>query len=157
MKYTEKENTKQLDNNKEQSMNNIITLAFNFVKFYDKDKSYKSYKEYKYNVIKEFESCSLEVQILTLDYISDLFIKEYKTNRFHDLAQTQVDNFIELWNVLKSEDAKQKFAYKIDNNTIRFDENFMISQDSLIYKFYNNKYYDDFNTKIYKNKKMSTL
>lgn len=151
MKYTEKENTKQLDNNKEQ---NIIALAFNFVKFYDEE---TTNREYKNNAIKEFESCSLEVQILALDYISDLFIKEYRTNRFYDLGQKHVDNFLELWNVLKSEDAKQKFAYKIDNNTIRFNENFMISEDSLIYKFYNNKYYDDFNTKIYKNKKMSTL
>ena len=151
MKYTEKENIKQLDNNKEQ---NIIALAFNFVKFYDKETTNIEYKD---NAIKEFESCSLEVQILALDYISDLFIKEYKANRFYDLGQKHVDNFLELWNVLKSEDAKQKFAYKIDNNTIRFDENFMISEDSLIYKFYNNKYYDDFNTKIYKNKKMSTL
>ena len=151
MKYTEKENIKQLDNNKEQ---NIIALAFNFVKFYDKETTNIEYKD---NAIKEFESCSLEVQILALDYISDLFIKEYKANRFYDLGQKHVDNFLELWNVLKSEDAKQKFAYKIDNNTIRFDENFMISEDSLIYKFYNNKYYDDFNTKINKNKKMSTL
>ena len=151
MNYTEKENTKQLDNNKEQ---NIIALAFNFVKFYDKETTNIEYKD---NAIEEFKSCSLEVQVLALDYISDLFIKEYKTNRFYDLGQKHVDNFLELWNVLKSEDAKQKFAYKIDNNTIRFDENFMISQDSLIYKFYNNKYYDDFNTKIYKNKKMSTL
>ncbi len=151
MNYTEKENTKQSDNNKEQ---NIIALAFNFVKFYDKETTNIEYKD---NAIKEFESCSLETQNLTLDYISDLFIKEYRTNRFYDLGQKHVDNFLELWNVLKSEDAKQKFAYKIDNNTIRFDENFMISQDSLIYKFYNNKYYDDFNTKIYKNKKMSTL
>ena len=151
MKYTEKENIKQLDNNKEQ---NIIALAFNFVKFYDKE---TTNIEYKNNAIKEFESCSLEVQILALDYISDLFIKEYRTNRFYDLGQKHVDNFLELWNVLKSEDAKQKFAYKIDNNTIRFDENFMISEDSLIYKFYNNKYYDDFNTKINKDKKMSTL
>lgn len=151
MKYTEKENIKQLDNNKEQ---NIIALAFNFVKFYDKETTNIEYKD---NAIKEFESCSLEVQILALDYISDLFIKEYKANRFYDLGQKHVDNFLELWNVLKSEDAKQKFAYKIDNNTIRFDENFMISEDSLIYKFYNNKYYDDFNTKINKDKKMSTL
>ena len=151
MKYTEKENIKQLDNNKEQ---NIIALAFNFVKFYDKETTNIEYKD---NAIKKFESCSLEVQILALDYISDLFIKEYKANRFYDLGQKHVDNFLELWNVLKSEDAKQKFAYKIDNNTIRFDENFMISEDSLIYKFYNNKYYDDFNTKINKNKKMSTL
>ena len=151
MKYTEKENIKQLDNNKEQ---NIIALAFNFVKFYDKEITNIEYKD---NAIKEFESCSLETQILTLDYISDLFIKEYRTNRFYDLGQKHVDNFLELWNVLKSEDAKQKFAYKIDNGTIRFNENFMISEDSLIYKFYNNKYYDDFNTKIYKNKKMSTL
>ena len=150
MNYTEKENIKQLDN-KEQ---NIITLAFNFIKFHDEE---KNHKEYKYNVIKEFKSCSLEEQILALDYNSDLFIKEYRTNRFYDLGQKHVDNFLELWNVLKSEDAKQKFAYKIDNNTIRFDENFMISEDSLIYKFYNNKYYDDFNTKINKNKKMSTL
>lgn len=150
MNYTEKENIKQLDN-KEQ---NIITLAFNFIKFHDEE---KNHKEYKYNVIKEFESYSLEEQILALDYNSDLFIKEYRTNRFYDLGQKHVDNFLELWNVLKSEDAKQKFAYKIDNNTIRFDENFMISEDSLIYKFYNNKYYDDFNTKINKNKKMSTL
>ena len=145
MKYTEKENIKQLDNNKEQ---NIIALAFNFVKFYDKETTNIEYKD---NAIKEFESCSLEVQILALDYISDLFIKEYKANRFYDLGQKHVDNFLELWNVLKSEDAKQKFAY------IRFDENFMISEDSLIYKFYNNKYYDDFNTKINKDKKMSTL
>ena len=151
MKNTEKENFKQLDNNKEQ---NIIALAFNFVKFYDKETTNKEYKD---NAIKEFKSCSLEVQVLALDYISDLFIKEYKTNRFYDLGQKHVDNFLELWNVLKSEDAKQKFAYKIDNGTIRFNENFMISEDSLIYKFYNNKYYDDFNTKIYKNKKMSTL
>ena len=151
MNYTEKENTKQLDNNKEQ---NIIALAFNFVKFYDEETTNIEYKD---NAIKEFESCSLEVQVLALDYISDLFIKEYSTNRFYDLGQKHVDNFLELWNVLKSEDAKQKFAYKIDNNTIRFDENFMISQDSLIYKFYNNKYYDEFNTKFYKNKKMSTL
>ena len=151
MNYTEKENIKQLDNNKEQ---NIIALAFNFVKFYDKE---TTNKEYKNNVIEEFESCSLEVQTLTLDYISDLFIEEYRTNKFFDLTQKQVDNFIELWNVLKSEDAKQKFAYKIDNGTIRFNENFLISEDSLIYKFYNNKYYDDFNTKFYKNKKMSTL
>jgi len=151
MNYTEKENTKQSDNNKEQ---NIIALAFNFVKFYDKETTNIEYKD---NAIKEFESCSLETQILTLDYISDLFIKEYRTNRFYDLGQKHVDNFLELWNVLKSEDAKQKFAYKIDNNTIRFNENFMISEDSLIYKFYNNKYYDDFNTKINKNKKMSTL
>lgn len=151
MNYTEKENTKQLDNNKEQ---NIIALAFNFVKFYDEETTNIEYKD---NAIKEFESCSLEVQVLALDYISDLFIKEYRTNRFYDLGQKHVDNFLELWNVLKSEDAKQKFAYKIDNNTIRFDENFMISQDSLIYKFYNNKYYDEFNTKFYKNKKMSTL
>ena len=151
MKNTEKENTKQLDNNKEQ---NIIAVAFNFVKFYDKETTNIEYKD---NAIKEFESCSLETQILTLDYISDLFIKEYRTNRFYDLGQKHVDNFLELWNVLKSEDAKQKFAYKIDNNTIRFNENFMISEDSLIYKFYNNKYYDDFNTKINKNKKMSTL
>ena len=151
MNYTEKENIKQLDNNKEQ---NIISLAFNFVKFYDKETTNIEYKD---NAIKEFESCSLEVQVLALDYISDLFIKEYRTNRFYDLGQKHVDNFLELWNVLKSEDAKQKFAYKIDNNTIRFNENFMISEDSLIYKFYNNKYYDDFNTKIYKNKKMSTL
>jgi hypothetical protein len=151
MKNTEKENTKQLDNNKEQ---NIIAVAFNFVKFYDKETTNIEYKD---NAIKEFESCSLETQILTLDYISDLFIKEYRTNRFYDLGQKHVDNFLELWNVLKSEDAKQKFAYKIDNGTIRFNENFMISEDSLIYKFYNNKYYDDFNTKIYKNKKMSTL
>ena len=150
MKYTEKENFKQLDN-KEQ---NIITLAFNFVKFYDEETTNIEYKD---NAIKEFESCSLEVQVLALDYISDLFIKEYRINRFYDLGQKHVDNFLELWNVLKSEDAKQKFAYKIDNGTIRFDENFMISQDSLIYKFYNNKYYDDFNTKFYKNKKMSTL
>ena len=150
MNYTEKENIKQLDN-KEQ---NIITLAFNFIKFHDEE---KKHKEYKYNVIKEFKSCSLEEQILALDYNSDLFIKEYKANRFYDLGQKHVDNFLELWNVLKSEDAKQKFAYKIDNNTIRFDENFMISEDSLIYKFYNNKYYDDFNTKINKDKKMSTL
>ena len=151
MNYTEKENTKQSDNNKEQ---NIIALAFNFVKFYDKETTNIEYKD---NAIKEFESCSLETQILTLDYISDLFIKEYRTNRFYDLGQKHVDNFLELWNVLKSEDAKQKFAYKIDNNTIRFNENFMISEDFLIYKFYNNKYYDDFNTKINKNKKMSTL
>ena len=151
MNYTEKENTKQSDNNKEQ---NIIALAFNFVKFYDKETTNIEYKD---NAIKEFESCSLETQILTLDYISDLFIKEYRTNRFYDLGQKHVDNFLELWNVLKSEDAKQKFTYKIDNNTIRFNENFMISEDSLIYKFYNNKYYDDFNTKINKNKKMSTL
>ena len=151
MKYTKKENIKQLDNNKEQ---NIIALAFNFVKFYDKETTNKEYKD---NAIKEFESCSLEVQVLALDYISDLFIKEYRTNRFYDLGQKHVDNFLELWNVLKSEDAKQKFAYKIDNNTIRFNENFMISEDSLIYKFYNNKYYDDFNTKINENKKMSTL
>ena len=151
MKYTKKENIKQLDNNKEQ---NIIALAFNFVKFYDKETTNKEYKD---NAIKEFESCSLEVQVLALDYISDLFIKEYRTNRFYDLGQKHVDNFLELWNVLKSEDAKQKFAYKIDNNTIRFNENFMISEDSLIYKFYNNKYYDDFNTKINKDKKMSTL
>ena len=151
MNYTEKENTKQSDNNKEQ---NIIALAFNLVKFYDKETTNIEYKD---NAIKEFESCSLETQILTLDYISDLFIKEYRTNRFYDLGQKHVDNFLELWNVLKSEDAKQKFAYKIDNNTIRFNENFMISEDSLIYKFYNNKYYDDFNTKINKKKKMSTL
>lgn len=150
MKNTEKENFKQLDN-KEQ---NIITLAFNFVKSYDEDKSDKENKD---SVIKRFESCSLETQILTLDYISDLFIEEYKRNKFFDLTQKQVDNFIELWNVLKTEDAKQDFAFKLDNNTIRFNENFMISEDSLIYKFYNNKYYDDFNTKIYKNKKMSTL
>ena len=150
MKYTEKENFKQLDN-KEQ---NIIALAFNFVKSYDEDKSDKENKD---SVINRFESCSLEVQTLTLDYISDLFIEQYRTNKFFDLTQKQVNNFLELWNVLKSEDVKQKFAYKIDNNTIRFDENFMISQDSLIYKFYNNKYYDDFNTKINKDKKMSTL
>ena len=150
MKNIEKENFKQLDN-KEQ---NIITLAFNFVKSYDEDKSDKENKD---SVIKRFESCSLETQILTLDYISDLFIEEYKRNKFFDLTQKQVDNFIELWNVLKTEDAKQDFAFKLDNNTIRFNENFMISEDSLIYKFYNNKYYDDFNTKIYKNKKMSTL
>ena len=118
---------------------------------------HKSDKENKDSVINRFESCSLEVQALTLDYISDLFIEQYRTNKFFDLTQKQVNNFLELWNILKSEDVKQKFAYKIDNNTIRFDENFMISQDSLIYKFYNNKYYDDFNTKIYKNKKMSTL
>ena len=151
MNYTEKENIKQLDNNKEQ---NIISLVFNFVKFHDEE---KNHKEYKYNVIKEFESCSLEVQVLALDYISDLFIKEYRTNRFCDLGQKHVDNFLELWNVLKSEDAKQKFAYKIDNGTIRFNENFMISEDSLIYKFYNNKYYDEFNKKINENNKMSTL
>ena len=150
MKNTEKENFKQLDN-KEQ---NIITLAFNFVKSYDEDKLDKENKD---SVIKRFESCSLETQILTLDYISDLFIEEYKRNKFFDLTQKQVDNFLELWNVLKTEDAKQDFAFKLDNNTIRFDENFMISEDSLIYKFYNNKYYDDFNTKINKDKKMSTL
>ena len=150
MKNTEKENFKQLDN-KEQ---NIITLAFNFVKSYDEDKSDKENKD---SVIKRFESCSLETQILTLDYISDLFIEEYKRNKFFDLTQKQVDNFLELWNVLKTEDAKQDFAFKLDNNTIRFNENFMISEDSLIYKFYNNKYYDDFNTKINENKKMSTL
>ena len=84
-------------------------------------------------------------------------IKEYRTNRFCDLGQKHVDNFLELWNVLKSEDAKQKFAYKIDNGTIRFNENFMISEDSLIYKFYNNKYYDEFNKKINENNKMNTL
>ena len=140
MKYTEKENTKQLDNKKEQSMNNIITLAFNFIKFHDEE---KKHKEYKYNVIKEFESCSLEVQILTLDYISDLFIKEYRTNRFYDLGQKHVNNFIELWNVLKSEDAKYEFAYKIDNNTVRFNDSGIL-QDSLIYKFYNNKHYEEF-------------
>lgn len=151
MKYTENENTKKLDNNKKQ---NIIALAFNFVKSYDEDKLDKENKD---SVIKRFESCSLETQILTLDYISDLFIEEYKRNKFFDLTQKQVDNFLELWNVLKTEDAKQDFAFKLDNNTIRFDENFMISEDSLIYKFYNNKYYDDFNTKINKNKKMSTL
>ena len=150
MKNTEKENFKQLDN-KEQ---NIITLAFNFVKSYDEDKSDKENKD---SVIKRFESCSLETQILTLDYISDLFIEEYKRNKFFDLTQKQVDNFLELWNVLKTEDAKQDFAFKLDNNTIRFNENFMISEDSLIYKFYNNKYYDDFNIKINENKKMSTL
>ena len=150
MKNTEKENFKQLDN-KEQ---NIITLAFNFVKSYDEDKSDKENKD---SVIKRFESCSLETQILTLDYISDLFIEEYKRNEFFDLTQKQVDNFLELWNVLKTEDAKQDFAFKLDNNTIRFNENFMISEDSLIYKFYNNKYYDDFNIKINENKKMSTL
>ena len=150
MKNTEKENFKQLDN-KEQ---NIITLAFNFVKSYDEDKLDKENKD---SVIKRFESCSLETQILTLDYISDLFIEEYKRNKFFDLTQKQVDNFLELWNVLKTEDAKQDFAFKLDNNTIRFDENFMISEDSLIYKFYNNKYYDNFNTKINKDKKMSTL
>ena len=135
MKNTEKENFKQLDN-KEQ---NIITLAFNFVKSYDEDKLDKENKD---SVIKRFESCSLETQILTLDYISDLFIEEYKRNKFFDLTQKQVDNFLELWNVLKTEDAKQDFAFKLDNNTIRFDENFMISEDSLIYKFYNNKYPD---------------
>ena len=151
MNYTEKENTKQLDNNKKQ---NIITLAFNFVKFYDEETKNIEYKD---NAIKEFENCSLETQILTLDYISDLFIEEYKRNKFFDLTQKQVDNFLELWNVLKSEDAKQKFAYKIDNNTIRFNENFLISEDSLIYKFYNNKYYDEFNKKINENNKMSTL
>ena len=150
MKNTEKENFKQLDN-KEQ---NIITLAFNFVKSYDEDKSDKENKD---SVIKRFESCSLETQILTLDYISDLFIEEYKRNKFFDLTQKQVDNFLELWNVLKTEDAKQDFAFKLAKNTIRFNENFMISEDSLIYKFYNNKYYDDFNTKINENKKMSTL
>lgn len=140
MNYTEKENFKQLDNNKEQ---NIITLAFNFIKFHDEE---KKHKEYKYNVIKEFESCSLEVQILTLDYISDLFIKEYRTNRFFDLGQKHVNNFIELWNVLKSEDVKYEFAYKIDNNTVRFDDS-GVSQDSLIHKFYNNKYYEEFMSK----------
>ena len=62
MNYTEKENIKQLDNNKEQ---NIISLVFNFVKFHDEE---KNHKEYKYNVIKECESCSLEVQVLALDY-----------------------------------------------------------------------------------------
>lgn len=151
MKYTENENTKKLDNNKKQ---NIIALAFNFVKSYDEDKLDKENKD---SVIKRFESCSLETQILTLDYISDLFIEEYKRNKFFDLTQKQVDNFLELWNVLKTEDAKQDFAFKLDNNTIRFNENFMISEDSLIYKFYNNKCYDDFNTKINENKKMSTL
>ena len=150
MKNTEKENFKQFDNKEL----NIITLAFNFVKSYDEDKLDKENKD---SVIKRFESCSLETQILTLDYISDLFIEEYKRNKFFDLTQKQVDNFLELWNVLKTEDAKQDFAFKLDNNTIRFDENFMISEDSLIYKFYNNKYYDDFNTKINKDKKMSTL
>ena len=151
MNYTEKENIKQLDNNKNQ---NIIALAFNFVKSYDEDKLDKENKD---SVIKRFESCSLETQILTLDYISDLFIEEYKRNKFFDLTQKQVDNFLELWNVLKTEDAKQDFAFKLDNNTIRFNENFMISEDSLIYKFYNNKCYDEFNKKINKNNKMSTL
>ena len=139
MNYTEKENFKQLDN-KEQ---NIITLVFNFVKFHDEE---KNHKEYKYNVIKEFKSYSLEEQILALDYNSDLFIEEYRTNRFYDLGQKHVNNFIELWNVLKSEDVKYEFAYKIDNNTVRFDDA-GVSQDSLIHKFYNNKYYEEFMSK----------
>ena len=139
MNYTEKENFKQLDN-KEQ---NIITLVFNFVKFHDEE---KNHKEYKYNVIKEFKSYSLEEQILALDYNSDLFIEEYRTNRFYDLGQKHFNNFIELWNVLKSEDVKYEFAYKIDNNTVRFDDA-GVSQDSLIHKFYNNKYYEEFMSK----------
>lgn len=153
MNYTEKENIKQLDNKKEQSKN-IIASVFDFVKAYDED---TTDKEIKNIIVEKFECCSLEEQVLTLDFVCDVFIEEYKRNKFFCLTQKQVDNFLELWNKLKSEDAKQKFAYKIDNGTIRFNENFMISEDSLIYKFYNNKYYDDFNTKFYKNKKMNTL
>ena len=44
-----------------------------------------------------------------------------------------------------------KLVVKIDNNTLRFDNN-GISKDSLVYKFYKNKSYDEFNEAIHEKK-----
>ena len=41
-----------------------------------------------------------------------------------------------------------KLVVKIDNNTLRFDNN-GISKKFLVYKFYKNKSYDEFNEAIY--------
>ena len=143
MNYTEKENIKQLDNNKEQLINE--SYLYEYLETYDEVISNKKIKDV---VVERFESYPLEKQILLLGSICDLITTKYKTDECFDLTQQQVDNFLELWNKLKSEDTKKEFAYKIDDKTIRYNENFLISKDSLIYKFYNNKYYDEFNWKI---------
>ena len=71
MNYTEKENIKQLDNKKEQSKN-IIASVFDFVKAYDED---TTDKEIKNIIVEKFECCSLEEQVLTLDFVCDVFMK----------------------------------------------------------------------------------
>jgi len=108
-------------------------------------------KKIKKNVIEKFDSYPLQKQIITLDSICDVFVEKYQKDKDFDLTQKQVDNFLELWNILKSEDAKMKLVVKIDNNTLRFDNN-GISKDSLVYKFYKNKSYDEFNEAIHEKK-----
>ena len=108
-------------------------------------------KKIKKSVIEKFDSYPLQKQIITLDSICDVFVEKYQKDKDFDLTQKQVDNFIELWNILKSEDAKMKLVVKIDNNTLRFDNN-GISNDSLIYKFYKNKSYNEFNEAIHEKK-----
>ena len=154
MKNTEKEklNINQFANEEQQLMNE--NSLYECLETYDQVISYKKIETV---VVKRFESYSSQKQVLLLNSICNLLTTKYKTDEYFDLIQVQVDNFLELWNVLKSEDVKTEFAYKIDNSTIRFDKDFMISKDSLIYKFYNNKYYDEFNKKINENKNMSTL
>ena len=145
MKNTEKEklNINQFANEEQQLMNE--NSLYECLETYDEVISNEKIKDV---VVKKFESYSLEKQILLLGSICNLLTTKYKTDEYFDLTQQQVDNFLELWNKLKSEDTKKEFAYKIDDKTIRYNENFLISKDSLIYKFYNNKYYDEFNWKI---------
>ena len=145
MNYTEKEklHINQFANEEQQLMNE--NFLYECLETYDEVISNEKIKDV---VVKRFESYSLEKQILLLGSICDLLTTKYKTDECFDLTQQQVDNFLELWNKLKSEDTKKEFAYKIDDKTIRYNENFLISKDSLIYKFYNNKYYDEFNWKI---------
>ena len=145
MNYTEKEklHINQFANEEQQLMNE--NSLYECLETYDEVISNEKIKDV---VVKKFESYSLEKQILLLGSICDLLTTKYKTDECFDLTQQQVDNFLELWNKLKSEDTKKEFAYKIDDKTIRYNENFLISKDSLIYKFYNNKYYDEFNWKI---------
>ena len=145
MNDTEKEklHINQFANEEQQLMNE--NSLYECLETYDEVISNEKIKDV---VVKKFESYSLEKQILLLGSICDLLTTKYKTDECFDLTQQQVDNFLELWNKLKSEDTKKEFAYKIDDKTIRYNENFLISKDSLIYKFYNNKYYDEFNWKI---------
>lgn len=133
----------------------FATSLYDYLEVIEHDE-FMSNKKIESVVVKRFENYSLQKQILLLDSICNLIITKYKTNEYFDLSQLQVDNFLELWNKLKSEDIKKEFAFKIDNGTLRFDEGW-ISEKALIYKFYNNKYYDEFNWKITENKTMSTL
>ena len=98
MNYTEKEklHINQFANEEQQLMNE--NSLYECLETYDEVISNEKIKDV---VVKKFESYSLEKQILLLGSICDLLTTKYKTDECFDLTQQQVDNFLELWNVLK--------------------------------------------------------